>query len=203
MTTPVRSNFRGARAWVVLPADQNRDVLVRTLERLGLIVTERESEVTDFVASAQDVVFVDADQDFMVLDPEIPHTALIGMEAPSRLARVVRHRAASILMKPVRATGVFTALFLAFNEHAIRQRELLERENLSRRAEGRRVVVKAILKIMKDNDLTDDEAYREVRVASMARRISIEEFAAEVVAASTPSMRLAGTAAHGRKTKQT
>lgn len=203
MTTPVRSNFRGARAWVVLPADQNRDVLVRTLERLGLIVTERESEVTDFVASAQDVVFVDADQDFMVLDPEIPHIALIGMEAPSRLARVVRHRAASILMKPVRATGVFTALFLAFNEHAIRQRELLERENLSRRAEGRRVVVKAILKIMKDNDLTDDEAYREMRMASMAKRISIEEFAAEVVAASTPSMRLAGTAAHGRKTKQT
>ena len=176
---------------------------MRTLERLGLIVTECETEATDFVASAQNVVFVDADQDFMVLDSDIPHIALIGMEAPSRLARVVRHRAASILMKPVRATGVFTALFLAFNEHAIRQRELLERENLSRRAEGRRVVVKAILKIMKDNDLTDDEAYREVRVASMARRISIEEFAAEVVAASTPSMRLAGTAAHGRKTKQT
>ena len=203
MTTPVRSNFRGARAWIALPADQNRDVLVRTLERLGLIVTEREPNATDFVASAQNVVFVDADHDFIVLDSDIPHIAVIGMEAPSRLARVVRHRAASVLMKPVRPTGVFTALFLAFNEHAIRQRELLERENLSRRSEGRRVVVKAILKIMKDNDLTDDEAYREMRVASMAKRISIEEFAAEVVAASTPSMRLASIAAHERKTKQT
>ena len=202
MTTPVRSNFRGARAWIALPADQNRDVLVRTLERLGLIVTEREPNATDFVASAQNVVFVDADHDFIVLDSDIPHIAVIGMEAPSRLARVVRHRAASVLMKPVRPTGVFTALFLAFNEHAIRQRELLERENLSRRSEGRRVVVKAILKIMKDNDLTDDEAYREMRVASMAKRISIEEFAAEVVAASTPSMRLAGIAAHEQKTKQ-
>lgn len=105
-------------------------------------------------------------------------------------------------MKPVRATGIFTALFLAFNEHAIRQRELTERENLSRRAEGRRVVVKAILKIMKDNEVSDDEAYREMRVASMAKRISIEEFAAEIVAASTPSMRLAGTAAHERKSNQ-
>ncbi len=203
MTTPVRSNFRGARAWVALPADNNREVLVRTLERLGLIVTERDPDGTDFVAGVQNVVFVDADHDFIVLDSDIPHIALIGMEAPSRLARVVRHRAASVLMKPVRPTGVFTALFLGFNEHAIRQRELLERENLSRRAEGRRVVVKAILKIMKDNDLTDDEAYREMRLASMANRISIEEFAAEVVAASTPSIRLAGTAAHGRKTKQT
>jgi AmiR/NasT family two-component response regulator len=79
---------------------------------------------------------------------------------------------------------------------------LLDRENLSRRAEGRRVVVKAILKIMKDHDLSDDEAYREMRVASMARRISIEEFAAQIVASSTSPMRLAGTAAHERKTKQ-
>lgn len=203
MTSPVRSNFRGARAWVALSEDQNRAVLVRTLERLGLHVTEREPAATDFVAGMQDVVFVDADQDFMVLDSDLPHIALIGMEAPSRLARVVRHRAAAVLMKPVRATGVFTALFLAFNEQAIRQRELTERENLSRRAEGRRVVVKAILKVMKERDLTDDEAYREMRMASMAKRISIEEFAAEVVAASTPSMRLAGTAAHERNTKQT
>jgi len=202
MTTPVRSNFRGARAWVALPEDQNREVLVRTLERLGLQVTVRDPDATDFVAGSQDVVFVDADQDFIVLGSDIPHVALIGMEAPSRLGRVVRHRAASVLMKPVRATGVYTALFLAFNEHAIRQRELLDRENLSRRAEGRRVVVKAILKIMKDNDLSDDEAYREMRVASMARRISIEEFAAQIVASSTSSMRLAGTAAHERTSKQ-
>ncbi len=202
MTGSVRSNFRGARAWIALPEDQNRDVLVRTLERLGLCVTLRDPDATDFVAAAQDLVFVDADQDFMVLDSDIPHIALIGMEAPSRLARVVRHRAAAVLMKPVRATGIFTALFLAFNEHAIRQRELIERENLSRRAEGRRVVVKAILKIMNDNDVSDDEAYRKMRVASMAKRISIEEFAAQIVAASTSSMRLAGTAAHERKTKQ-
>jgi AmiR/NasT family two-component response regulator len=202
MTTLVRSNFRGVRAWVALPEDQNRDVLVRTLERLGLKVTQRDPDATDFVAGSQDVVFVDADQDFIVLGSDIPHIALIGMEAPSRLGRVVRHRAASVLMKPVRATGVYTALFLAFNEHAIRQRELLDRENLSRRAEGRRVVVKAILKIMKDHDLSDDEAYREMRVASMARRISIEEFAAQILASSTSSMRLAGTAAHERKTKQ-
>lgn len=203
MTPQVRSNFRGARAWVALPEDQNREVLVRTLERLGLSVTERGPDATDFAAGLQDVIFVDADEDFVVLDSDIPHVALIGIEAPSRLARVVRHRAASVLMKPVRATGVFTALFLAFNEHAIRQREQLDRENLSRRAEGRRIVIKAILKIMKDQDITDDEAYREMRVASMAKRISIEEFAAEVVAASTSSMRLTGTVAHERKTKQT
>jgi AmiR/NasT family two-component response regulator len=202
MTPQIRSNFRGARAWVALPEDQNREVLVRTLERLGLSVFERCPDATDFVAGRLDVAFVDADQDFMMLDADIPHIAVIGMEAPSRLARVVRHRASSVLMKPVRATGIFTALFLAFNEHAIRQREVIERANLSRRAEGRRAVVKAILKIMKDDDVSDDEAYRRMRVASMTRRIPIEEFAAQTVAASTSSMRLADTAAHERKSKQ-
>jgi len=202
MTPQIRSNFRGARAWVALPEDQNREVLLRTLERLGLSTYARCPDATDFVAGRQDVAFVDADQDFMVLDADIPHIAVIGIEAPSRLARVVRHRASSVLMKPVRATGIFTALFLAFNEHAIRQRELVERANLSRRAEGRRAVVKAILKIMKDDDVSDDEAYRRMRVASMTRRIPIEEFAAQTVAASTSSMRLADTAAHERKSKQ-
>lgn len=199
MTPQVRSNFRGAKAWIALPADHSRDVLARTLERLGLVVTLDGPEAADFSASAHDIVFVDADADFMVLDPNVPHIALIGMEAPSRLARVVRHRAASVLMKPVRPTGVFTALFLAFNEHDIRQREAQEREALVRRSEGRRVVVKAILKIMKEHDLTDDEAYRRLRAASMANRIPIEAFAAEMVAASMPSARLASTA-QGRKT---
>ncbi len=64
------------------------------------------------------------------------------------------------------------------------------------------VGVKAILKLMKDKDLSDDDAYRELRVASMTKRISIEEFAAEIVAASTSSMRLANKATHERKTKQ-
>jgi two-component system, response regulator / RNA-binding antiterminator len=202
MTSSVRSNFRGARACVVLPEDQNCEILVRTLERLGLQVTVRNPAAEIPAEGPHDVVFVDADQDFIVLDQDIPHIALIGIEAPSRLGRVVRHRMAAFLMKPVRATGVFTAIFLAFNEHATRQREAQERQQFARRAEGRRVVVKAIFKLMKDRDLSDDDAYRELRVASMAKRISVEEFAAEIVAASTSSMRLAGKATHERKTKQ-
>lgn len=187
---------------MILPQDQNRDILVRTLERLGLNVTLRDPVDDACNVGPFDVVFVDADQDFSVLEPEIPHIALIGIEAPSRLSRVVRHRAAAILMKPVRATGVFTAIFLAFNEHATRQRETHERQHLLRRAEGRRAVVKAILQLMKDRNLSDDDAYQELRRASMAKRITIEEFAAEIVAASTSSMRLAGKAAHERTTKQ-
>lgn len=195
-----RSNFRGARALIQLRDEAGSAVLVRTLERLGLQITTDPAEA--------EIVFFDADEDvaapaFATPAQEIPLVALIGSEAPSRLGRVVRQRASAWLMKPLRATGIFTAVFVAFNEHAARQREAQEREALRRRAEGRRVVVKAILQLMAKQGLTDDDAYRELRVASMRRRISVEEFAAEIVAASTASMRLGDQPSHTRNNNQT
>lgn len=193
--TVTRSNFRGARAQILLQDEAGTAILTRTLERLGLQITLNPAEA--------DIVFVDADEDFTPPAQDIPCVALIGIEAPSRLGRVVRQRASACLMKPIRPTGIFTAVFVAFNEHAARQREAQEREALRRRAEGRRVVVKAILHLMAKDGLTDDDAYRELRLASMRRRISVEEFAAEIVAASTSSMRLGDTPSQARNNNQT
>lgn len=191
-----RSNFRGARVLIQLRDEAGSAVLVRSLERLGLQVTTDPAEA--------EIVFFDADEDVAAPARDIPLVALIGSEAPSRLGRVVRQRASAWLMKPLRATEIFTAVFVAFNEHSARQREAQEREALRRRAEGRRVVVKAILQLMAMQGLTDDEAYRELRVASMRRRISVEEFAAEILVASTSSMRLGDpSTSHTRNNKQT
>ncbi|MBY0351887.1 ANTAR domain-containing protein [Tabrizicola sp.] len=190
-----RLNFRGARALILLQEESGAAVLVRTLERLGLQITDSSAEA--------EIVFVDADEEFSAPARDIPVVALIGSEAPSRLGRVVRQRASACLMKPIRPTGIFTAVFVAFNEHAARQREAQEREALRRRAEGRRVVIKAILHLMAKQGLTDDEAYRELRLASMRRRMSVEEFAAETVAASTSSMRLGDPLTQAWNNKQT
>lgn len=195
MTGVTRSNFRGARAHVLFGDEAGHGVLVRTLERLGLQIVA--------VPEQADILFFDADEEFSLPALDIPTVALIGIEAPSRLGRVVRQRASAYLMKPIRPTGIFSAVFVAFNEHAARQRDALEREQLMRRVQGRRVVLKAILHLMAKDGITDDDAYRELRHASMRRRISIEEFAAELVAASTSSMRLADQATHVRKNKQT
>ena len=195
MTGVTRSNFRGARAHVLFGDEAGPGVLVRTLERLGLQIVA--------VPEQADILFFDADEEFSLPALDIPTVALIGIEAPSRLGRVVRQRASAYLMKPIRPTGIFSAVFVAFNEHAARQRDALEREQLMRRVQGRRVVLKAILHLMAKDGITDDDAYRELRHASMRRRISIEEFAAELVAASTSSMRLADQATHARKNKQT
>jgi AmiR/NasT family two-component response regulator len=181
---PVIQNFRGVRALVVHPADANRDVLVATLRRLGLLVATAEPG-TDAPRGADgfDLVFFDADEGpagATLPQPEaVALVALIGSEAPGRLGRVVRQRCAAHLMKPVKASGVFAAVFLAMNEFAARQREAREREALAQRLAGRRLVTKAILAMMAGDGIDDDEAYRRLRRDSMRRRLPIEQIAQE------------------------
>jgi AmiR/NasT family two-component response regulator len=189
MTERVLNNFRGARALIVHAPDPNRETLARTLRRLGLLVMEvsPEAEAAPAVDSAScDVLFFDADQAmggaFCVAPlPAVPCIALVGLEAPSRLARVVRNRCSGYLLKPVRSTGIFTALFVAFNEFAVRGREARERAALADRLRDRRYVTKAILRLMAEYDVDDDEAFLLLRRESMRRRLSVERMAREIV----------------------
>ena len=188
MSAPVIQNFRGRHALVVHMADANCTRLVATLGRLGLVVEVRgpADAETALAANTYDVVFFDADEGsgsvFAEALPDTPLIALIGIEAPSRLVRVVRQRAAAYIMKPVRSSGIFTALFVAFNEHAWRHREAETRQSLERRTAGRRDLVRAIITIIKQHDVDDEEAFQRLRRESMRRRVAIEVVAKEVLA---------------------
>lgn len=190
MSGPVIQNFRGARALIVHPADTNGEVLTTSLRRLGLdvMVTERSAEALEG-APFFDLVFFDADHGLNGVfgdesPPEAAYVAVIGSEAPGRLGRVVRQRCCAHLMKPVRASGVFTAVFLAMNEFATRRREMRERKAMAQRLAGRRLVTKAILRMIAEEGIDDDEAYRMLRRESMRRRLPIEEIARECLCAS-------------------
>ena len=170
------ANFRGARALLLMPDDANRAALAATLTRLGVIVATE---------GPYDVAFSDADDGSgqVELPPGAPSVAVIGSEAPSRLLRVARHGTMSHVVKPIRGAGVFAALVLAFNAHVARRRAEAERLALEARVKGRRDVVKAVLRLMRERGLDDDEAYAALRLESMRRRTTVEAFAAEVAAA--------------------
>lgn len=182
----VIQNFRGARALIVHPDDANRETLAVTLRRLGLLVAlvEPGTETVSPGIEACDLVFFDADQGLGGVfgdasPPEAAYVAMIGVETPGRLARVVRQRCCGYLMKPIRASGVFTALFMGVNEFAWRRRETREREAMAERLAGRRVVTKAVLRLMAEMGIDDEEAYRALRRESMCRRVSMEALARE------------------------
>ncbi|MGY9048626.1 hypothetical protein P775_00795 [Puniceibacterium antarcticum] len=183
MSRSILKNFRGLRALVIMAPDAGRDTLERTLGKLGLevIIAESPALPTDST-DIFDVVLFDADDgadtcmDAHVMR-ERPLIAIIGSEAPSRLARVIRHRAASHILKPVRSAGIFTALLLAVNEHAARMRHEQEMLALRRRLAGRRVVMKAVLQLMTLCGLSEEDAYEWLRREAMERRIPMEDMA--------------------------
>lgn len=203
MQRPVQ-NFRDRRALLLMPDDRNCRALSDTLEKLG--VTSNRSEPhdsdlrTESLIAAADVILVDTD----TLEPAIvpllanlasPVIALIGHESPSRLQRVLDIDSCSVLMKPIGPNGVYTSLFLAFNEHR-KRRQSQERALVAKeRSSARRIVVKAILQVMRTLGLDDEEAYRHLRKESMRRRISVEELSAQLLACGQERQRNQNTGA--------
>lgn len=189
MSRAIQKNFRGLKALVIMAPDSGCQTLERTLLKLGLEVTVGDvSYILEGPSVPFDVIFFDADADEegdAALDQavvaDLPLIALIGSEAPSRLARVVRHRAASYILKPVRSSGIFTALALAVNEHSIRMTQKQEVLALQRRLSGRRIVTRALLQLITRYGLTEEDAYDWLRREAMERRIPMEDMARHAI----------------------
>ena len=190
MTRPLQ-NFRGCHALIVHPADQNRLVLDTTLTKLGLAVTVCDPPGCDApVGDARpDVAFIDVDDAAHLPWPEaeVPLVAMIGHESPSRLQRAFEFRPSAFLLKPVRPSGVYTAIFFAINGHA-RDRQIARTvASLEARHRARRIVTKAMLLVMQHDGVDDDEAYRRLRKESMRLRITVEDLSGRILDQGRPS----------------
>ena len=184
MTRPLQ-NFRGCHALIVHPADQNRLVLETTLTRLGLAVTALDPPGGDTSAgdARPDVVFLDVDDASHPpwAEGEVPLVAMIGHESPSRLQRAFELQPSAFLLKPVRPSGVYTAIFFAINGHA-RDRQIARTvASLEGRHRARRIVTKAVLLLMQRHGVDDDEAYRRLRKESMRQRVTVEDLSNRIL----------------------
>lgn len=183
---PVQS-FRGLHALVLHDADRNRAVLERTLGQLGLGVTLLEptiETIPDALLEGAGILFVDADLGALPPLCECatpPIVAVIGHETPSRLLRVVEIAAGAFLVKPVRAQGVFSAVFVAVNGHRRLSGLQARLSAMTSRHAARRHVIKAVVALMQRHGVDDEEAFRMLRRESMARRITVEEFSQQLV----------------------
>jgi AmiR/NasT family two-component response regulator len=191
VTRHLIQNFRGVNALVIHSEDRNRAILTETLTRLGLkihvidasdasAIRERLNEV-DIVVFDTDIVegvaLASAGERITV-----PVIAVVGLEAPGRLQRAFELEPSAILYKPLRSTGVYSALFFATNEHRRRQEIVQNMQHLEGRHRGRRFVTRAIVHLMRDRGIDDEEAFRLLRKESMRRRLTIEEYAVHLAA---------------------
>jgi AmiR/NasT family two-component response regulator len=170
-------------------------MLERTLMKLGLAVAyavldgDKARFVPRELDGARDILLVDGDLDHPLdlpvtalgESPIVPVIGLIGVEAPSRLRQLVQMGASAYLRKPVHGATVYSALVLGVN--AFNRKQMLEQciATHEMRRRQRRFVVKAILEIMRSDNVDDEEAYVRLRRMSMRERLSVEDFSEHFV----------------------
>jgi AmiR/NasT family two-component response regulator len=181
-------SFRNRRAAVICPDDKDRRILGDRLVRLGLMVQAEAAWKPSSAVWRPDVVFFDVDSGSGDLAGSLgdiagrPMIAVVGAETPGRLDWMLQQRPAAYLLRPIRSSGVYTALVLGFHNAAERREFVTRIDRLERRAQGRRVVLAATMRMMETQGLSEQAAYRLLREAAMRQRTTIEDVSARVAA---------------------
>lgn len=181
----------GWRAVILHRPDEGIDRMVRQLGLLGLSV-HVQWEPLELGRNPAEIAFVDADQGWCGLLPwekgaaPLPLIALLQSEAPGRVAWALDCGASAILSKPVVASAIYPALVLAASAHAERVESAARLALLEERIRLRPLVHGAVRAIMDTHCLSEDAAYRALRIAAMGRRVTMEQSAAEILAGVAP-----------------
>src|SRR5262245_43023031 len=160
-------NFTGWHAVVLHREDGNTEKLIRQLRLLGLSATLQWAPLS--AASVPDIVIVDADQGFDDLlpwsgaAPTCPVVALLGSEAPRRIAWALAQGAGAIIAKPIAASAVYPALVMAVSIQRERQETRDCIQHLEERVRLRPLVHSAVERLMTVQNVGEEQAYRALR----------------------------------------
>lgn len=192
-------SFRNRRAAILCPDDKDRRVLGDRLTRLGLVVRAEAAWEPSWTGWQPDVVFFDVDLGTGDLAGSLgdiavrPMIAVVGAETPGRLDWMLQQRPAAYLLRPIRSSGVYTALVMGFHNAAERREFAARIDRLERRAQARRVVLAATTRMMKTQGLSEPAAYRLLREAAMRQRTTIEDISARLEATEACGMAVVKT----------
>lgn len=181
MTTKT-PNFTGWRAVILSEEDGSTERLRRQLGLLGITVSAQWTPLA--IADLPDLVLIDADRGwdellpFSDAPPACPVVALLGSEAPGRIAFALRHGAGAIIPKPVAASAVYPALVLAASIHAERVEACRRIAHLEERLKLRPIVFAAVARLAAERHVDEERAYAILRDCAMRRRMPIEQLAA-------------------------
>ncbi len=183
-------NFTGWRVTVVHREDSNTERLVRQLRLLGAQPTLQWAPLS--AAVAPDLVIVDADQGWDDLLPwrdaqsGYPVVALLGSEAPGRIAWALEQGAGAIIAKPVAASAVYPALVMALSIHLERKMVAERVKVLEERVRLRPLVHAAVERLMSVHSVNEERAYTILRDCAMRRRLPMEQLAAFIIGGAEP-----------------
>ena len=180
------------RALVLHRPHSTVDAIVRQLTQIGLAADQYWPDLPTGVQPEQyGVLFFDADMGhdeqfpWAAGDAPMPTIALIGSEAPGRIAWAIRRGADAHLLKPVAGGGIYSAVLIARDAFARRQGLRQELGAARHRLAKREVLAEATALLMLAEGLSAGDAYRTLRLRAMAERIAIEVMAERLVEPTT------------------
>lgn len=175
-------NFAGWHVTLLAEDDTNTERLNRQLIVLGMRVNRQWKPIP--ANDLPNLVVVDVDRGWDELipwsgdKPLRPVVAVLGSEAPGRIAWALRQGAGAIIQKPVTASAVFPALVLAVSIHEERLTTAGRIAHLEERLKLRPVVFTAIERLKAERKVDDEGAYAILRNCAMRRRLPVEQIAA-------------------------
>jgi len=173
---------------MIMKDEREIAIVRRQLDRLGMSVVETDPSQLLLPRDDFDVIVLDADLIPIKSDCalsrkiNVPIIALIGTETPSRLKWLLDLHPASFLVKPLRSAGLYTALVVAFDCAQRRIDEAAHVEKLEDRIRARRIVVAAVLQLIRAHALSEEDAFTLIRQTAMRYRTTIEQLSAEIIA---------------------
>jgi len=186
--SPHTPNFQHRRALILHRPHPTVDAINRQLTQIGMAADSFWPELpSEIDAAVYSVVFFDADMGHDSQFPwgageaPMPAIALIGSEAPGRIAWAIRRGADAHLLKPVAGGGIYSAVLIAREAFERRLSLRLEVMGLKERLSKRESVAEATALLMLIEGLSPAEAYRALRLRAMTERVSIEAMAGRLL----------------------
>jgi len=158
------------------------DALKRQLDMLHIRVNVVWPQI-DEADAASDIIFFDADMGHDGQFPwppgfaPMPMIALIGSEAPGRIEWALAQGSNAHLLKPIGSTGAYSALLIATHAYQLTRNQADDIRALEDRLRQRPVVVRAILRLLQQEQLDEAGAWKRLRKIAMDWGMTIEETA--------------------------
>ncbi|WP_018012407.1 ANTAR domain-containing response regulator [Sinorhizobium medicae] len=184
----VTPNFDGWRMLILHRPHRNVDALFAQCARIGAAAEQAWPTFPEARSAEEfDVLLIDADMGHDEQFPwrpgeaPLPLIALIGSEAPGRIAWTIAQGADAQLLKPIGSAGLYSALMVA--SYSFARRRALDRNvaALKERLARRQELAQATALLMLRKNCRANEAYQHLRLTAMTRRCSIEDVAAAIV----------------------
>lgn len=188
MSVPKTPSFKGWNALVVHRPHANVDAIMHQFERIGIAATHCWPETSHLPdLGTYNVVLIDADMGYDGQFPwrpaaaPMPVIALIGSEAPGRIAWAMSQGADAQLLKPIGSAGLYGALVIACHSFAERRAMTAEIDALRMRLESRELLAEATALLMVRDNISAKAAFQKLRLSAMSARQPLEAAAAALV----------------------